>query len=283
MYDEPFEEGTHAPHPLSAIADETQNTPTCLQPWKSNWTSTTHCGNSTESPINQSNIANSIELDLEIHNEFPINNEPMEAMSAEGNVIGDLSLVNNVYKGETTDMYTNTPMEISPLVEEEPMANPPMKTSPLIYSDSTANNPMKITPVEASDAIHNFPMDTFNTPAEMRLVDTNKLHLPNGGQPSTMSNNYKHAIPGIHRHPLDASNLKAEKLVEGILVEKLFAETAVTISLADLLQESPKLRQKAHKAVSALQPHRKGRTLLGRHWSPKNKRSGKQTNDSCHS
>ncbi|KAJ9082749.1 hypothetical protein DSO57_1001815 [Entomophthora muscae] len=189
-----------------------------------------------ESPANQNNTANSIELDLKIHNEFPTsNNEPMEATSFESNAMDDIPQVNNVYTGETTDRYTSTPMEISPLVEEEPMANPPIKTSPLIYSDSTSNNPMETTLVEASDTILNSTMYTFNTPAEMGLVDNNKSHLPNGGQPSTMNGNSKRAIPSIQRYPPDASNLKAEKLVKEILVDKLFAETAVTISLADLL------------------------------------------------
>ncbi|KAJ9072641.1 hypothetical protein DSO57_1025274 [Entomophthora muscae] len=113
------------------------------------------------------------------------------------------------------------------------------------------------------------PMDTFNTPAEMILVDNNDLCLPNGAHPSTMNDEPKHAIHGIHRHPQDAPNLKTERLVEGILVNKLFEETAVTISLADLLWESPKLRQKAHRAVLALQLHWKEKLFLAGTGAPR--------------
>ncbi|KAJ9071069.1 hypothetical protein DSO57_1000745 [Entomophthora muscae] len=116
-----------------------------------------------ESPANWNNATNSVEFDLEIHNEFPTsNNEPIDAMSAEDNVIDDLPQVNNVYNGEITDT-----------------------------------------------------------------------------------------------------------LVEGISVEKLFAKTAVTISLADLLQESPKLRQKAHRAVLALQLYWKEELFLAGTGAPR--------------
>ncbi|KAJ9049502.1 hypothetical protein DSO57_1023739 [Entomophthora muscae] len=184
-----------------------------------------------ESPANWNNATNSVEFDLEIHNEFPTsNNEPIDTTSAEDNVIDGLPQVNNVYNGETTDVYINTPMETSPVV-------PPGTTL-------------------------NTPMDTFNTPVEMGLVDNNDPRLTNRAHPSTMNDEPKHAIPGIHRHPQDAPNLKMERLVEGISVDKLFVETAVTISLADLLWESPKLRQKSHRAVSALQLHWKEELFL---------------------
>ncbi|KAJ9078766.1 hypothetical protein DSO57_1003230 [Entomophthora muscae] len=206
-----------------------------------------------ESPANQNNTSNSIELDLEIHNEFPTNNyEPKEETSFLRNVMSDIPQINNVYKGETKDVYTNTPMDTSPLIEKESIANPPMETSSLIYLDSTADSPMETTPEEVSEATLNSPMDTFNTPAEMGLVDNNKSHLSNEVQSSTINDNPKHAIAGIYRHPPDVLNLKAEKLVEGISIDKLFAETA------------------------------EGRTLLGKHWSPENGRNRKQTNDPRH-
>ncbi|KAJ9051030.1 hypothetical protein DSO57_1008575 [Entomophthora muscae] len=217
-----------------------------------------------ESPANQNNATNSVEFDLKIHNKFPTsNNDPIDATSAEDNVIDDLPQVNNVYNGETTDAYVNTSMEISPLIKEESVVNPPMKTSPLIYIDSTANIPMETSPVVPPDTTLNTPMDTFNTPEEMVLVDNNDLRLSNRAHSSTMNGEPKYAIPRIHRHPQDVPNLLTERLVEGISVDKLFAETVVTISLADLLWESPKLRQKAHRAVSALQPHQEEFFLAG--------------------
>ncbi|KAJ9060003.1 hypothetical protein DSO57_1035510 [Entomophthora muscae] len=223
-----------------------------------------------ESPANQNNATNSVEFDLEIHNEFPTStNEPIDATSAEDNVIDDLPQVNNVHNRETTNVYINTPMETSPLIKEESIANPSMEKSPLIYTDSTAKIPMETSPVVPPDTTLNTPMDTFNTPAEMGLVDNNNLHLSNRAHPSTMNDEPKHAIPGIQQHPVDTSNLKMERLVEGILVDKLFAETAVTISLANLLWESPKLRQKAHRAILALQLHWKEEIFLAGTGAPR--------------
>ncbi|KAJ9082448.1 hypothetical protein DSO57_1004369 [Entomophthora muscae] len=213
-----------------------------------------------ESPANWNNTTNSVEFDLEIHNEFPTSNsEPIDTTSAEDNVIDDLPQVNNVYNGETTDVYVNIPMETSPLIKEESVTNPPMETSPLIYTEPTANIPMETSSVVPTDTTLKTPMDTFNTPAEMGLVDNNDPHLPNRAHPSTMNDEPKHAIPGIHRHPQDAPNLKTERLVEGISVDKLFAETL----------ESPKLRQKAHRAILALQPHQKEKLFLAGTGAPR--------------
>ncbi|KAJ9073873.1 hypothetical protein DSO57_1011988 [Entomophthora muscae] len=285
LYDETFEEGTHAPptspklptppltvcnsrwnpkhpNPFAALEEQLDFDNPALVEDNLRYNMVT-VETAPESPANQNNATNSVELDLEIHNEFlTSNNEPRDATSAEGNV-------NNVYEGETTDAYVNTPMETSPLIKEESVDNPPMKTSSLIYPDSTANIPMETSTVEAANTMYNSPMDTFNTPAEMGLVDNNNLHLSNGEQSSNMNDDCKQAIPSIQRRPLDASNLKAERLVEGILVDKLFAETAVTISLADLLWESPKLQQKTHRAVSALQLHQKEEIFLAGTGAPR--------------
>ncbi|KAJ9090259.1 hypothetical protein DSO57_1004505 [Entomophthora muscae] len=86
-----------------------------------------------ESPSNQNNATNSIELDLEIHNGFPTsNNVPKDATSAEDKVIGDIPQLNNVYEGETTGVYANIPIETSSLIKEESVVNPPIENSPLI-------------------------------------------------------------------------------------------------------------------------------------------------------
>ncbi|KAJ9054386.1 hypothetical protein DSO57_1015388 [Entomophthora muscae] len=292
LYEETFEEGTHEPptspklptppptvrnsrwnpehpNPFAALEEQLDFDDPALAEDDPKYNMVT-METAPESPANWNNATNSVEFDLEIHNEFPTsNNEPIDATSAEDNVIDDLPQVNNVYNGETTDMYVNTPMETSPLIKEENVANPPIEMSSFIYPDSTTNIPMETSQVEAANTMYNSPMDTFNIPAEMVLVDNNNSHLPNGEQSSKMNNDCMQAIPSIQRHPLDTSNLKAERLVEGILVDKLFAETAVTISLADLLWESPKLQQKAHRAVLALQLHCKEELFLAGTGAPR--------------
>ncbi|KAJ9051266.1 hypothetical protein DSO57_1006188 [Entomophthora muscae] len=275
LYNRTFEEGTHAPptspklptppstvcnsrwnpehpNPFTALEEQLDFDDPALADDDPRYNMVT-VETAPKSPANWNNATNSVKFDLKIHNKFPTsNNEPINATSAGDNVIDDLPQVNNVYNGETTDMYINTPMETSPLIKEESVANSLMEMSPLIYTDSTANIPMETSPVVPPNTTLNTPMDTFNTPVEIGLVDNNDLRLPNRAHPSTMNDEPKHAIPGIHRHPQDVSNLKKKRLVEGILVGKLFAETA----------ESPKLLQKAHREVSALQPVQKEELFL---------------------
>ncbi|KAJ9053263.1 hypothetical protein DSO57_1026006 [Entomophthora muscae] len=188
LYDKTFEEGTHAP-PISPKSPTPPPT-VCNSRWNP------------EHP----NLFAALEEQLDFDDpalaeDDPSNNEPIDATSAKDNVIDNLTQVNNVYNGETTDVYANTPMETSPFIKEESVANPPMEMSPLIYTDSTANIPMETSSVVPPDTTLNTLMDTFNTPAEMGLVDNNDPRLPNRAHPSTMNDEPKYAIPGIHRHP----------------------------------------------------------------------------------
>ncbi|KAJ9077909.1 hypothetical protein DSO57_1012074 [Entomophthora muscae] len=84
-----------------------------------------------------------------------------------------------------------------------------------------------------------------------------------------MNDDYKPVVPGSSKDPLEADTLKIEKLNKGISIEKLFEDTLITISLADLFQESPTSQQKAHKAVLALQPHRKEESFLAGTGAPR--------------
>ncbi|KAJ9068655.1 hypothetical protein DSO57_1026537 [Entomophthora muscae] len=45
-------------------------------------------------------------------------------------------------------------------------------------------------------------------------------------------------------------------------MDQLFEDTALIISSAELFRENPKLKQKAHREVSALQPHRREELYL---------------------
>ncbi|KAJ9072619.1 hypothetical protein DSO57_1025616 [Entomophthora muscae] len=105
-------------------------------------------------------------------------------------------------------------------------------------------------------------MDIFNTPTDKELVDNCKSNLPMNTEELEMNDNYKPVVPGISKHPLEVDTLKIEKLNKGISIDKLFEDTSITISLADLFRESPTLRQKAHKAVLALRPHRREELYL---------------------
>ncbi|KAJ9062923.1 hypothetical protein DSO57_1005434 [Entomophthora muscae] len=155
LYDQTFEEGTHAPptspklptppptvcnirwnpehpNPFAALEEQLDFDDPALAEDNPRYNIVT-VEKEPELPANQNNATDSIEFDLEIHNEFPTNNnEPANATSDEDNVIDDLPQLNNMYNRETTDMYVNTPMETSPLIREESVANPSMKTPPLI-------------------------------------------------------------------------------------------------------------------------------------------------------
>ncbi|KAJ9053119.1 hypothetical protein DSO57_1027461 [Entomophthora muscae] len=160
-------------------------------------------------------------------------------------------------------------MEASPLVEADTTNNTPMETLPLVGPGFAANPNMDTTPPLEPEANYNLPMDTFNTHMDKKLLYNHKSNLPMNTEEPEMNDNYKPVVPGISKHPLEADTLKIEKLNKGISIDKLFEDTSITISLTDLFQESPTLQQKAHKAVLALQPHRKEELFLAGTGAPR--------------
>ncbi|KAJ9049929.1 hypothetical protein DSO57_1019420 [Entomophthora muscae] len=160
-------------------------------------------------------------------------------------------------------------METSLLVEVDATNNPPMETSPLVGAGLAVNPNMNTTTPLKSEVNYNPPMDTLNTPTDKELVDNCKSNLPMNTEELEMNDGYKPVVPGIPKQPLEADTLKIEELNKGISTDKLFEDTSITSSLADIFQESPTLRQKAHKAVSALRPHRKEELFLAGTGAPR--------------
>ncbi|KAJ9082207.1 hypothetical protein DSO57_1006652 [Entomophthora muscae] len=126
-----------------------------------------------ESPTTQAYTNNSVELNLEIPFKFPTEDDPLGTSSIVANASNRGTHTNNEYI-ESDGIYNNTPMETSPLVEEDTTNNPPMETSPLVGAGLAVNPHMDTTIPLELEVNYNLPMGTFNTPTDKELVDNYK-------------------------------------------------------------------------------------------------------------
>ncbi|KAJ9059301.1 hypothetical protein DSO57_1003918 [Entomophthora muscae] len=186
-----------------------------------------------ESPTTQAYTNNSIDLNLEIPFEFPTGDNSLNTSSMAANATNRMTHTEDNYM-ESDSVYNKTPMETSPLVEVDATNNPPMETSPLVGTGLAVNPHVDTTTPLESEVNCNSPMDTFNTPTDKELVDYYKSDLSMNTGELKMNDNYKPVVPGISKQSSEADTLKLEKLNKGISIDKLFEDTSITISLADL-------------------------------------------------
>ncbi|KAJ9057458.1 hypothetical protein DSO57_1022518 [Entomophthora muscae] len=141
-------------------------------------------------------------------------------------------------------VYENSPMDISYASSSKEMINQP------IIDNDYLNTPMDISILGSPEIFTNTLMDEFNTPMKCHVIiyDIIKTKMEN--------NNYQSQQSGI------TTNKKELLDIQGISINQVFEQTKVTISLADLLRKSPKLRQKAHKTVLSLIPMKKEELCL---------------------
>ncbi|KAJ9079620.1 hypothetical protein DSO57_1033459 [Entomophthora muscae] len=167
----------------------------------------------------------------------------------------DCKVEETVYENSSMDIsYASSPKEL--------ISNP-------IIDNDYLNTPIDISILGSPEIFINMPMDEFNTPMECRIAIDEITKTKTEGI-NVIDNVNTHTVPGIKVNNLESQQPGNRLLdIQGISMDQLFEQTKVTIYLADLLCESPKLRQKAHRTVTLLIPMKKEESYLAGTGAPR--------------
>ncbi|KAJ9089457.1 hypothetical protein DSO57_1012805 [Entomophthora muscae] len=145
---------------------------------------------------------------------------------------------------------SNQPMKTSPLVEPSATNFQPIGTFPPIIHEVPGYQPIETSllcgtnPYMGPEPMNNSPMDTHNTPEEVEKAKQQDLNLPNAAYSPIQHDDFNSVVSRMQRNQPVSPNPRIKYQSLGISTNKLFEDTAVTISLAELFRESPNLRQR---------------------------------------